>query len=884
MRTIHRLATQLRSWLRPAQQDAEFGEELRFHLDQQIEANLASGMTEGEAVRAARLALGHLAGLREESRGSRPGAWFRQILRDAAYGGRLLRKAPAFAVTGILIVALGIGAVTAIFSVVYGVVLSPLPYAEPERLVNVWMRAPGLALPRVQVTVADQIDWQASNHVFGEIAILRTIANFNITGGGEPERLFAARVSASLFRVLGVTPALGRGFTDEENAVGRDRVAILSDGLWRRRFGSDRSIVGGTINLSGVPHTVVGVMKPDFQYPGRETQLWTPLTFDPEELVSRLGNNYVAVARLEPGVTLAEAQGEMDVIAKRLANTYPATAGIGIIKGVEVVPLLEQTVGAVRPTLYVLFGAVSCLLLIACLNLANLLGARAASRAREFAVRLALGASRTRLALQAVAEVAPIVLLGGALGVAAAMAGVAAFVPLAPATLPRTETIAVSLPVLLFSTGLLALTGLVGALLPGAQAWRSSLTAATREESRSSSAGPRQSRARNVLVVAQIALVLPLLVGAGLLTRTFSKLVQVDPGFRADNVLSLHLAIPRSKYQSNAAVAALCGRLVERIGALPGVASVAMVNRLPLAGVGQVNPFEFESPDPVKPTVASDSRTITPDYFRTMGIPLREGRLFTDRDGAAAAQVGIIDERIARSLWPGKSALGHRFRFPPGLIAGLPWVEVVGVVGHVRHDGLDVDPRPQIYFNYLQRAQDRMVLVVRGAREVQALTPAVIAAIKEVDPDQAVYDVRTMEDVVERSTSQRWLNMTLVTTFASMALLLASVGVYGVISFGVMRQAREFGIRLALGAERRAITRLVLRRGATLAASGAAIGLAAAVLLTRAMASLLYGVTPGDPVSFVAAPVLLVLVALVASYLPARRAASVDPAITLRGE
>jgi putative ABC transport system permease protein len=867
--------------------DAEFGEELNFHLDRQVEANVRAGMSLADARRTAHLSLGNLENLREASRAARPGAIVRQLLRDAAYGVRLIRRSPAFALSAILIVALGVSATTAIFSVVYGVVLRPLPYREPDRLVNLWIHGLQTGLSRVQVTAADRDDWQASNDVFDEIALVRALANFNLTGDGEPERLLTSLVSPSLFGVLGVEPAFGRTFAQNENTVGHDRVVLLSDGFWRRRFGGDREIIGRTVALNGVPHTVIGVMRPDFRYPSREVQIWTPLTIDPGELSSRLGNNYLAVARLKSGVTIEQAQREMDVIARRIARKFPTTNEIQMV---SVVPLHEQTVGEVRRTLFVLLGAVTCLLVIACLNLASLLAARTAARAREFAVRLALGASRGRLALQSIAEVIPIVGVGGMLGVATASTAVAAFVPLAAVTLPRTENIAVNVTVLLFSVATLVLTGLIGALLPAIQVSRSDFVTATREESRSFSAGPRESRSRSVLVIAQVALVLPLLTGASLLTRSFVALSQVDPGFRPSNLLSMQLAIPRSKYPSDRDVAAFSDRLVERVAAVPGVDSTAMVNRLPLAGVGQVNPLEFESPAPAKPTVFTDTRTVTPEYFRTMGIPLIEGRLFTEHDRNAlqlegglpgAAPVVVVDERIARSLWPGQSAVGRRTRFP---IGNAPWMEIIGVVGHVRHDGLDIDPRPQVYFNYLERVQDRMALVVRGHQDVSALTPGILQAIREVDLDQPVYDVRTMDDVVERSTAQRWLNMILVTMFASMALLLATVGVYGLVAYGVTRQIREFGIRMALGASRTDVTRLVVRRGATLAVSGVALGLIIAAIVTRAMQTMLFGVTPMDPVSLAVAAGTLVTVALFASYLPARQAASVDPAVTLRSD
>ena len=804
------------------------------------------------------------------------------------YGLRLLRKSPAFAVTSILIVALGVGATTAIFSVVYGVMLRPLPFRDPGRLVSLWTISPKLNLARVQVNGADRRDWQARNHVLTEIALVRAVASFNLTGEGEPERLFAARVSASLFRVLGVAPAIGRAFTDEENEIGRDQVVLLSDGLWSRRFGRDPSIVGRTILLSGVPHTVAGVMGPDFRYPARETQIWTPLTVGPDELSRKdPAYNYVAIARLKPGVTIGQAQAEMDGIAARLAAEFPETNDHA---GVEVVPLLDDMVSGVRRMLQVLLGAVSCLLLIACLNLANLLGARSASRAREFAVRLALGASRRALAAQAIAEVIPIAVAGGALGIVAATWGVDAFVPLAPAGLPRVESIGISVPVLAFSLGVLALTALVAGLLPAAQSWASDSTAATREDSRSLAGGRRQSRTRALLVVSQVALVLPLLVGAGLLIRSFSALVRVDSGFNPANVLTLQMAIPRSKYTDDPAVAAFCGRVVERVAALPDVASAGMVNRLPLAGVGQINLLHFETADP-DTVVSTDTRSVTPDYFRTVGIRLIEGRLFTEHDMDTVAtptrygpmpNIGIVDERLARTLWPGQSAIGKRFRFG---LEGMPWMHVVGVVGHIRTDALDIDPRPQVYFNYRQRAQDRMALAVRGrGRDIRLFTTAILQAVRDVDPEQPVSDVRTLDEVIDRSTGQRWLNMTLVTAFALIALALASIGLYGVVAYGVTRELREFGIRVALGAGAADITGLVLRRGLLLALSGVVIGLTAAFALTRVMRSLLFGVEPTDPASFAAAAALLVSVALVASYLPARRASRVDPALTLKAE
>jgi putative ABC transport system permease protein len=543
-------------------------------------------------------------------------------------------------------------------------------------------------------------------------------------------------------------------------------------------------------------------------------------------------------------------------------------------------PLLEESVRSIRSTLYVLLAAVGCLLLIACSNLAGLLGTRAAGRAQEFSVRLALGASRGRLVLQALAEVAPILVMGGTAGILGAKWAVAAFLPFAPAALPRADSIEVSGNVLVFSVIVLGLTGGAAGLLPAIQSWRAR-AANVRIGGRAGTATLRHVRTRSVLVIAQLALSLPLLVGAAALSRSFAGLMRVDPGFSTETVLSLHMAIPRTKYDSDERIAGLYRQIVDRVSAVPGVVSAGMVNRLPLAGNNLVLPFELESAP--GQSVTLQVRSVTPDYFRTMSIPLLQGRALDERDSATAPLAGVVDERAARTLWPGENAIGQRFRVTvPGRQPA--WGEIVGVVPRIHDQGLDKDDNGQMYLGYHQFTDGRIALVVRTHADAGAMTTAVVQALRSVDPDQPVYDVRTMDEVLARSAAERWLNMAILVAFAGASLLLAGAGLYGVIASSVTDRRREFGVRLALGATRSDVSRLVLRTGAALAGTGAALGLGGAVALVRGMESLLYGVPGFDPVSFAAAGALLFAVALTASYLPARRAALTDPARTLRAE
>lgn len=787
-------------------------------------------------------------------------------LQDLRYGLRGLSKHAGFAFAVIATIALGIGATTAVFSVVYGVTLRPLPYPQPEQLVGVWTGS--------SVGAANYLDWRAQNTVFEDIGIIKLTQNFNITGDGEPERVLGGRMTASIFRVLHAKPILGRVFTDEDGTV-EDKL-VLSHGLWQRRYAGDPAVIGKTIQVNGLPYTVLGIMPPEFQYRSRELALWTPLAVNPQE--SRSTFDYACIARLRKGVTLAQAQTQMSEIQSRIGATYPQIQGLKI----RVSAMLDDLVGGVRRPLYFLLGAVFCLLLIGCANLANLLVARSVSRSQELVVRSALGAGKSRLILQSIMEIVPLVALGGMCGLVLARWMLYLLVPLLPSTMPRLEAIRIDWQVLAFAAIILAGTAFITGMSPVLQMMRWNINEALRESGRSTVSG-RASRLRSLLVVSQIAVVVVLMVVSALLIRSFAALRNVDPGFRPDNILSVHLALSDSYLRSNAAFGQFCKRIVDGVKALPGVVSVGMVNRLPLAGGTQTGGVQFqgiELPPSVQQQIgAFDWRTATPDYFKTLGIPLMEGRFFEDSDTSDRPLVSIIDERVARLVWPNQSAIGKRLRIGG---ARAPWFEIVGVVGHVRHDGLGIDQRPQVYWNYQQRAQPRMALAVRTAGDPSLWTSSVIAAIHAVDPEQPVYDIRPMEEVVERSLSQEWLMTTLLSLFASVALVLASIGIYGVLSYSVGLRTREIGIRMALGSERLEIISMIVRHGAILAGAGCIIGLTASLLIGRVLASFLYGIKPTDALSLVSASCVLLIVALAASFIPARRASKVDPMIALR--
>jgi putative ABC transport system permease protein len=852
--------------------DAQLDEEFAYHLNRQTEENIQRGMRPDDAARAAIRVLGGMTQRKEACRDARGISPIEHALSDLRYGVRVLRKQPGFAAAVVATLALGIGATTSVFSVVYGVLLRPLPYSDPRRLVTIG-HGPGF----FSVGIANYLDWRAQNTVFDDIALTKLTQNFNITGDGEPERVLGGRTTASLFRVLRVEPLIGRVFTEADGQV-EDKV-VLSEGLWKRRYGGNPAILGTQIRLNGKPYTVLGVMAAAFQYRTREFALWTPLTLD--ALEGRAVFDYGAVARLKNGVTLAQAQAQMSEIQARIGRAYPSVQTLGM----QLFPMLDQMVGSVRTPLYVLMGSVSCLLLIGAANLTNLLVIRAMRRGRELVVRTALGADKHRLVMQSVMELVPLVALGGVVGVMLANSLLALLTPLLPPTLPRIDEVRLDWRVLAFAAALLVAIAVGAGIWPALYVRRWNINRAMRDSGRTASTGGSVSRVRSALVVGQVAAVVVLLVVSTLLVRSFIAIQRVNPGFQTDNILAVHFALSE-KYGSNPAFSQYLQRILERVSALPGVVSTGMVNRLPLAGQTQTGTLFFEGstlPQDRGGTLGSvnlDWRTVTPEYFLTIGIPLVAGRFFDESDTEDRAGVGIVDERLARTVWRNQNPLGKRFKFG----GNGQWFEVVGVVGHVRHDKLSLDERPQVYWTYKQRTQPRMSLAVRTQHDPNQLARSVIDAIHAVDPDQPVYDVHAMEDLRSRSMSQEWLTTMLLTLFASVALVLAMVGVYGVLSYTVNLRVREIGIRMALGSQRSGVVWMVLRQAGVLAGLGIAIGASAALLVGRVLTTMLFEVAPTDLLSFVAAATVLLLIAMAAAFVPARRAASVEPLSVLRAE
>jgi putative ABC transport system permease protein len=799
------------------------------------------------------------------------------MLSDLRYAARQLRKSPGFTTVAVLTLALGIGACAAIFSVVNSVLLRPLAYPESERLVII--RETNLPqFPEFSVAPGQYFTWLKETTCFEQLAADRGAA-YNLTGMGDPLRVVGRRVTANYLSTLRVHPALGRDFSPDEDAPGSETVAILTHGFWMRQFGGRPEVVNQTIELNGQSFTIIGVMPRDFQ-PGSRTEVFTPAAFSAQDRENHGGHYINVVSRLKPGATLEQARGELTVIAERLAQQFPdSNKGWGV----KLAPMLDYAVSNIRPVLVSLLGAVGFLLLIACVNVANLLLARATARAKEIAVRTSLGASRARIARQLLTESVVLALLGGTVGVGLAYWGLGALIGLAPGNLPRAQEIGLDLRALCFTCALVFITGIGFGLAPVFQATRLNLSDALKDGGRGTSEGGRRHRLRSALVVTEIAIALVLLVGAGLLVRSFVRLQAVNPGFQPANAWTVGLSLPGKKYDTDARQAAFAEQATAALAALPGVQAVGASHVVPFTGSDYILGFGIAGRPAVDPAEEPSTNyyAITPDYFRAMGIPLVRGRFFSALDVADKPRVAIISESLAKRFFPGEDPIGQRINVTNG---PETWREIVGIVRDTKHYGLDVDTALQTYEPFAQQPLDFMTFVLRTSGNDLGLPAAIRAAIASVDKDQPVASVRPLTELIAGSVARQRFAMTLFGVFSGVALALATIGIYGVMAYSVTQRTGEIGIRMALGAQRSDVLRLILLQGGRLVGLGLVVGIAGSLVLTRFLAVMLYGVTAHDPVTYAAIALLLACVAALACLVPARRATKVDPLIALRAE
>jgi predicted permease len=814
------------------------------------------------------------------------------LWRDLRYGLRILTKKPGFTIIAIITLALGIGANSTIFSVVNGLLLRPLPYRDSERLAIIWTHSPGSNVDQDWPSPGQYAAVEAHNSAFEEIAIAQG-ANLILTGRGTPERLGVVRTSPVLFSLLGVQPALGRAFMPEDSTPDKPPTAILSHGVWQQRFGGDPGVLDQVVTLNGRSHTVVGVMPPDFSLSYEvmptvgaiaQADILLPLVMDGEFLNRQGDENYNLLARLKPGMTVAQAQAGLDAAVQSLEERFPDSYPASRRFSMTVRPLLEQVVGDVRPALLVLLGAVGCVLLIACANVANLLLARGASREKEMAIRTALGAGRTRVVRQLLTESVLLAILGGTLGLLMAIWGIDALRSLNPGNIPLMQNISIDGRVLAFTFAVAMITGILFGLAPAVRSSQVNLNESLKEGGRSF-VGSRHHRLRNLLVVAEMALSLMLLIGAGLLIRSFVRVQQVEPGFVPQNVLSMRLSVIGPEYAEEARRMAFYQQLWERVGRLPGVESAGGANILPLSGSiswGSITIEGYEAASG-QSAIQADQRVASVGYFETMKIPLISGRFFGEQDTRDSTKVVIVDENLASTYWPDADPIGKRLK-RGGAASDSPWLTVVGVVANVKQYALDADSRVTLYAPHTQAPSSTMFVTVRTSGDPRAVAAAVTGEARSIDPNVPVYDVKTMDERLSQSLARRRFAMLALGLFAAVAMLLAAVGIYGLMSYAVAERTREIGIRVALGAQTGDVLKLVVGQGMLLAAVGVAVGLVGAAGVTRVMSSLLFGVGATDPVTFAAPSLLLAGVALLACYLPARRAMRVDPMVALRYE
>ncbi len=888
MRWLNILSDRLRALLGREAVIRDIDEELRLHIELETESNVRRGMSHSEARRAALLSFGSYDGARDAAYGVRGGGLMETLLQDIRYGARVLARQKGFTAVAVITLALGIGANTAIFSVVNELLLRPLPYRDADRVVMLWEVTPS-GRHMNTTSRANFREWRAQGSSFESVAAFSD-QRLNLTGAGEPEEVAVQLATPDLFKVLGVPPMLGRVLVEDD--IKRDSAGVvLSNAFWKRRFGADPNIVGKPITLNGFPFNVVGVMPPSFQWfisqrsgTGKPPEVWMvlPMPAPGAQNANERGRFLNVVGKLKPGVSYGQAESEIKTIHTRLA----ADSDFNKNYTAEVIPLREQLVGNVRPALWVLLGAVGLVLLIACANVANLLLSRVAAREKEIALRTALGARRVRVIRQLLTESLLLSLLGSGLGLLVAWWGIGALVAISPRDLVNLQNVGINMTVLGWTLGVTLLTSVLFGIVPALEATRLNLNDALKEGSKGSAApGSRSHILRSAFVVMEVAISLVLLVGAGLLIKSFAQLRKIDTGFDTENVLTMVLRLPASKYKEDPQYINFFRQALERIRATPGVRSAGIVNYLPLyGGLGAATGFNVEG-QPVPPRGTGPStnvRVADADYFKTMGIPLKRGRLFNEAEDAEARHVILVSDSFARRYFPNEDPLGKRLKV--FMSEDPAWCEVIGVVGDVRYENLTAEAEPFVYYPHPELTYEFMTIVVKTAGDPADMAPTIRREISALDPDQPVSDVRTMTQVMAQTVARARFNTLLLSIFAGLATLLAAVGIFGVMNYSVQLRTREMGLRMALGAQPRRVLMLVLRQGMLLTVVGIVVGLGGALALSRVMSGLLYGVGATDPLTFAAIVVVLAVVALIACYIPARRATRVDPLIALKYE
>ncbi|HEX6163983.1 MAG TPA: ABC transporter permease [Vicinamibacterales bacterium] len=882
MKTLRALRMRVYGVFGSSKSERELSAEIESHLQLHVDDNIRAGMTPAEARRRAVIALGGVERTKEAYRDRRGIPWFESLMRDLRYGIRTLTKSPGFAIAGIVILGLGIGVNTAIFTVVNAVVLKPLPFPEADRIVRLWHTPPQSTFAGMEIFAlapGNFLDWEAQSHSFEQMAIYRG-GRWTLTGQGEPDAVFVLRGSADLLPILGVQPLLGRGFTKEEDREGATPTALLTNAFWRSRFGGDQNVIGKVITLQGRQYTVAGVV-PDLPAFAQEAQVFVPLLWTPRERAERANHNYRGIAKLKPGATIAGANADLTAISERLAQQYPEDNKDW---GALVRPLQDDMIGGVRNSLMVLLGAVALVLLIACANLANLMLVRTHGRAKEIAVRGALGASRLRVVQQLLAEGIVLGIGGGLVGFAAAYFGVDILKAAFGTALPRANEIVVDTQVLAFTAAIAVAAGLIAAFAPAWQLTGRDASEALRIGPGRGNSSSGDGRVRNVLVISEVALALMLLIGAGLLMRSLATLRGVDPGFDASNTWTGTITIPNAKYNTPEARNQFFARVLESVRALPGVQSAARIDTIPFGG-GSIQYVTYDGLPAMKdselPTV--QVRTASPNYFATSKIRFVSGRDFTDADAFGKPRVVIVSEKAAAKFFPNQNPLGRHITLK--MMTPEP-AEIVGVVREVKMDALDASAESDatVYAPAAQFGDGDATLVVRTAGEPTLLTRSVINAVRAIDPEQPVLDIKTMEEAVEDSLGQRPLAMLLLGAFASLALILATVGIYSVLAYTVRQRVREIGIRMALGAPVKGLLRMIVIEGLKPTLIGVFLGLVMAAALVRVMESLLFGVSQYDPRTFSIVAMLMLAVGVIATLVPAYRATRVDPIVTLRSE